>query len=177
MIDKEAIYFEVQGEFKRRWQHLCIEYRSCLYMTLVGGMVLAKHGVRGVPQGGSMQFPMVDLAQDDGVMNTHFAFVWDPESLDSRLAMAQDMLPEMHVWIGIPDTQEIVDFNTGTFPDFAKSINLDWPGAKPPKYIWDTCQALDKKGIVYRPNRKATQLAMYAMARINANYVKSILQS
>ena len=51
--------------------------------------------------------------------------------------MALGNMPEMHVWVGIPDRQEIVDMTTKYWPLLCQqSAKADWPGPKPPDFFW-----------------------------------------
>ena len=65
-------------------------------------------------QAGSLQWPRIKPEDDDGVMNTHFAYMWTPGAYDSAMSVLMGNLPEMHVWVGIVDRQEVVDFTTET---------------------------------------------------------------
>jgi hypothetical protein len=105
---------------------------------------------RTIIQAGSAQWPRVPPEMDDGHSPTHFAYEWDPESQLARLALAgvaavvqradghvAPSLPEMHVWLGCPDTAEIVDFTTGLWPLTCRAmLGLGWPAPLPPAYFW-----------------------------------------
>jgi len=41
------------------------------------------------------------------------------------MAMLMGNLPEIHIWIGIPETQELVDFSTGQLPKIATALGLN----------------------------------------------------
>ena len=84
----------------------------CLYYAHHTAAVLRRHGLSAVIQAGSLQWPRVRHEEDDGRIDTHFAYMWTPSAADSALSVALGNLPEMHVWVGIVDRQEIVDFTT-----------------------------------------------------------------
>jgi len=80
----------------------------CLFYAHHTAAVLRRHGVPAVIQAGSLQWPRVRREEDDGQIDTHFAYMWTPGAADSALSVALGNLPEMHVWVGIVDRQEIV---------------------------------------------------------------------
>jgi len=66
-------------------------------------------------------------------------------------------LPEIHVWVGLPDSGEIVDFSTSTFKKLAiERHGLRWSGPDPPKFLW----GIPPSGTIYRPHREATLFAL-----------------
>jgi hypothetical protein len=67
-------------------------------------------------------------------------------------------LPEMHVWVGILDRQEMVDFTTRHLRAAAAERGMTWTAADPPQYLWcPTGETPD--WVVYRPNRDASIFA------------------
>ena len=100
---------------------------------------------RTLIQAGSAGWPRIPPHLDDGVSPTHFAYEGDPDSGLARLAAdgifrlveREDgrtalSLPEMHVWLGCPDTGELLDFTTGLWPQACQAIlGLPWlaPGS------------------------------------------------
>ena len=89
----------------------------CLYYAHETITVLRKFHYQAVIQAGSMQWPRVRRSEDDGKINTHFAYMWSPHTAASALSVAMRNLPEMHVWVGIMNRQEIVDFTMTTLED------------------------------------------------------------
>jgi hypothetical protein len=65
-------------------------------------------------------------------------------------------LPEVHVWLGDPLRQELVDATTGFFPAQAMALQgMDWPGKKPPEWLW--CRGRDiPDEACYTPSAEAT---------------------
>jgi hypothetical protein len=67
-------------------------------------------------------------------------------------------MPEMHVWVGIPSTGEVVDLTTCYLVKQAHMrAGINWTADLPPDYLWSNQPPM---GVVYRPNRDATLLAM-----------------
>src|SRR3989337_2001670 len=100
------------AEIEKRLARLQPRPRLCLYYAHHTASVLWKHGKRTVIQAGSLQWPRVKKEQDAGVMNPHFAYMWSPNDQASQISAFMGNLPEMHVWVGIVESQEIVDFST-----------------------------------------------------------------
>lgn len=146
------------SEFVRR--HEIPEEGACLYLAYFGALELAGIGFRPLLQAGSAGWPRVRPEGDDGAVMTHFSYVWAPEEEKSRRARASGLMPEMHVWIGLPDTEEIVDFSTGLFPVQAKKLmGYDWPeDLLPPDYFWGGPEALGRA--YYSPNMSAIRCAL-----------------
>ncbi len=93
-------------------------------------------------------------AQDDGKRPTHFSYEWSPWREESQAALKLGLLPEIHVWVGLPDRNEIVDFSTKFFREQAAVEGLDWRTAPPPDFLW--CAPADlPAGVVYTPNLDA----------------------
>jgi hypothetical protein len=123
---------------------------------------------RTILQAGSARWPRVPPELDDGVSPTHFSYEWDAESEEARLirsGIARMVrradgrtgfsLPEMHVWLACPDTQEIVDFTTGLWPAACKAtLGQEWLASPPPDYLWAFVSPLPE-GVSYRPDRAA----------------------
>mgnify|MGYP001562720860 CR=1 FL=1 len=125
---------------------------SCLYWMQVGLIVLTKHGFNAVPQAGSMNWPILADKDDDGIVATHFTYEWSPWRDESRVAMLHGYLPEIHCWIGLPDTQELVDFSTKHFHAAAMRETLKWTAPLPPDYLWTDPLGI---GAMYQPEKDA----------------------
>ena len=105
----------------------------CLFYAHAAASVLWRHRLPAVIQAGSLQWPRVLRSEDDGVMNTHFAYEWTPGAYDKRLSVAMGNLPEMHVWVGLLDTQEIVDFTTRHLALAAARQGMAWTAPDRPR--------------------------------------------
>jgi hypothetical protein len=140
---------------------------QCLYYAHHTAAILWRHKYKAVIQAGSLQWPRVRREEDDGRINTHFAYMWTPGAYDSALSVAMGNLPEMHVWVGILDSQEIVDFTTRHLRAAAEARGMAWTAADPPPYLW--CPAASTPDwVVYRPDRDASIYACMILKRLFA---------
>lgn len=123
---------------------------------------------RTILQAGSAQWPRVPPAMDDGTSPTHFAYQWEPNRErpggDAVVGTRHDplvlSLPEVHVWLGCPDTGEIIDFSTGLWPLSCElALGLPWPGPLPPDYFWNF-GSRRPAGVNYLPDRDAIDLVV-----------------
>jgi hypothetical protein len=139
------------------------ESGRCLFWAMYGTETLRSYGIRAILQAGSAFWPRLRPDQDDGISNTHFGYQWSPDDPISIAQIERNMLPEMHVWIGIPLTGEIVDFSTKFWPAQELEIHKQgWPGDLPPEFFWDTPDKLP--GAWYTPSKEATVYALRAIA-------------
>ncbi len=156
MIDKDQIVEEIREEVKLLFPS-DRTHQSCLYATAASLVVLHRHGIKAIPQAGDMCWPRITEEKDDGVSPTHWSYVWSPDDYRSAMAIAAGKLPEIHIWVGILDTNEVLDINTKFFPRACKeSLGIDWDAPDPPDFLW-TREIPD--GVVYRPIREATIFA------------------
>ena len=123
---------------------------------------------RTLIQAGSAQWPRVPPELDDGVSDTHFGYEWDTQSHFSRLVRSgvipvmrradghlAPSLPEIHVWLGCPDTGEIIDFTTGLWPAACRAtLGQEWLAPLPPPYFWNF-GTRRPDGVNYLPARDA----------------------
>ena len=163
---------KIVSEIERHLARLEDRPGLCLYYAHHVAAVLWRHGYRAVIQAGSLQWPRVRRDEDDGVMNTHFAYEWTPQTPASAMSIALGNLPEMHVWVGLVEQQEIVDFTTRHLKASAIALGMTWTAADPPAYLW--CPANQTPDwVVYRPNRDASLYACNLLKRLfNPNYLR-----
>lgn len=161
---KDVIYRRVQDRM-RRWygEDKWASGMACLYWMHAGLVTLAQHGIECLPAAGTAQW---EIQPDDGQMS-HFGFEWDGDpnaELRRQVALSggSTPLPEMHCWIWIPKTQEVVDFSAGYVPTLAKAMGFEWKAEPPPTYIWARVQSLYPRAI-YFPDRDATKLAIQTL--------------
>jgi len=156
---------KVITEIERQVSKLDNRPGLCLYYAHHALSILWKHGFQAVVQAGSLQWPRIRKEDDDGVMNTHFAYEWSPQTPESAMSVAIGNLPEMHVWVGIVDRQEIVDFTTRHLKAAAAALDMAWTAADPPAYLW--CPANQTPDwVVYRPNKDASIYACVLLKRL-----------
>lgn len=138
---------------------------------------------RTIIQAGSAQWPRIPPELDDGVSPTHFAYEWDPDSAIARLVQSGIMplirrgdgnvagsLPEMHVWLGCPDTGEIIDFTTGLWPSACMAtLGQEWLAPRPPDYFWHFGTRLPE-GVRYIAARAAIETVIAILHRQDRQY-------
>ena len=134
-------------------------HAACLQWSVILTTVLNESGSRAVLQGGSASFPIITPDQDDGERATHFSYIFEPEVAIRRYCLGK--LPEMHCWVGLPDSNEIVDMTAGFQPQQAReTAGLQYwnPELYLPEVLWCKCDSLPK-GVRYMPDRVATIMA------------------
>lgn len=127
---------------------------SCIHLLRKAGITDA------CLQAGSASWRCCSTADDDGVSPLYFQYMWTP-SPTAMLSVIRGQLPEMHAWVGIPSTQEVVDATTVHLPE--QSMLLAGPIWKLPRPepTWDTLAALHARESIYRGNAVATKVAFY----------------
>ena len=156
---------KIIAEIERQITRLEDRPGLCLYYAHHTAAVLWRHNLRAVIQAGSLQWPRVRREEDDGQLDTHFAYMWTPTAPESALSVALGNLPEMHAWVGILDSQEIVDFTTRHLRSAAEARGMAWTAADPPRYLW--CPAANTPDwVVYHPNRDASIYACTILRRL-----------
>jgi len=121
---------------------------------------LASRGIACTPQCGSLSVRIVPKDMDDGKINTHYSFMWTPNEAPSVLANKLGWLPEIHCWVGIMSTQEIVDMSVHYLPRAVEAAGFKWQMPPPPKYLWVKAKEMPEE-FIYEPNREATLFAMH----------------
>lgn len=156
----KQIVTEIQQEMHSRYPTTDLS-RACLYWASITVEILCKHDFSAVLQAGTMMWPKIRPEQDDGKCSTHFSYIF--ENIRPPIP---NVLPEMHVWAGILDTQEIVDLTTRYLPEQCERIiNEDWSGDLPPEFLWCSIRDLPK-GVIYEANPIATLMAGHLQGRV-----------
>jgi hypothetical protein len=129
----------------------------CLHGAFFTLRELFSAGIEACLQAGTMCWPLG--IPDDGESITHYSYVWSPDQPASQFSMSLDQLPEMHTWVGIVETQEVIDIQTGLLStSFHDRLGHEWPGPQPPDFFWGTIhEAPDNTS--YEPIQAATLLA------------------
>jgi hypothetical protein len=167
-VEKDAVFEAVQARATAFARERGIpETATCLYLAYYGAFALAERGLRPLLQAGSAGWPRVRPEDDDGKRPTYFSYMWTPGELPSQRAIGLGHMPEMHVWLGLPDSGEIVDFSTGLFPAQARAImEYDWPQELlPPAYYWGGREGLGRA--CYAPDMDAIG---YALSYVRDTY-------
>jgi hypothetical protein len=137
----------------------------CLYYARETIMVLSRHGYKAVVQAGSLQWPCLRPEDDDGIISTHFAYMWSPGDPASAFSVALGNLPEIHCWVGLVNEQEIVDFSVRYLKRAAATHKVKWTAADPPQYLWCAANEIPDD-VRYIPNREASIYASILMERL-----------
>jgi hypothetical protein len=153
------------AEIEKRISRLPNEPGQCLHIAHQVCNVLHKFDQYAVIQAGSLQWPRLRREDDDGVVDTHFSYMWSPLTPQSVVSMAAGNLPEMHVWVGMPDEQILIDFTTKFLTLAAAKLGMAWTAPEPPKYLWTSARALPDR-VVYTPNAEATLLACRILRKL-----------
>jgi hypothetical protein len=127
-----------------------------------------------MPPRGQLQFwPIIPTHLDNGTSPTHSSYEWSPWRSESRAALRLGLLPEIQIWIGLPDENELVDFSTKGPPQQAGKDGLVWRTEQPPDFLW--CGPSDlPEGVIYRPDMEAITFALNFI-RSHRRPVKSAL--
>jgi hypothetical protein len=138
-VDKDRIYERVRYRVERQ----CGENtpKACLFWAAHAMEALQAEGLRAIVQAGTCLWPRVRPEDFDGLPPaepTHFGYEWQPDDPATLARIKAGLLPEIHVWVAVPDRAApgggvIVDFTTGYFPG---NCPFPWLGPMPPRYFW-----------------------------------------
>lgn len=164
-MTKDEIYEAVKADVIEHHGEDSIKRGGCIFWTLSGLKILHREGYQALPQAGNLQWPIVTHQTDDGVGPTHFSYMWSPKEFGSVLSIVQGGIPEIHTWIGLADTREIIDFSTGYLRYCAEGMGFKWKAPDPPKYLW---MKEFPRDVYYTPVREAI---IYLVGKITRNKV------
>jgi len=156
---------ELVAEIEQNISNLDDRPGLCLYYAKETIAVLARHGYKAIIQAGSLQWPCLRLEDDDGIISTHFAYMWTPGDAASALSVALGNLPEIHCWVGLLEEQEIVDFSVRYLKKAADMHGVKWTAADPPPYLWCPVNKIPDD-VRYTPNREASIYASILLERL-----------
>ena len=129
---------QVQDTFRRVYEPRGMPADAgCLLWSCAVLHTLHQNGVNGVLQAGSSNWPLLPRHLDDGVSSTHFGYVFEADV--AKVRFAQGWLPEVHVWVVVPETETLIDMTTAYQPaQCRKMIGKEFhPESVPPPYFWD----------------------------------------
>lgn len=130
--------------------------RGCYPFMMHGYDVLQRLGFPVIYQAGTASFRAVPEAEDNGTEHTHHTFKFAPEDPGSKAQIEKGLLPEIHCWLALRDTREIVDFSTGFVH---LSSRIPWRMPKLPPYIW--CKEGNPyPGTIYQPSLTAIKFLL-----------------
>ena len=131
---------------------------DCLGLATAGIITLRAEGIKAVMQAGTMNWRMVADELDDATSPTHFTYEWSPDAPASQRSVAMGNLPEMHCWIGVVSSQELIDLSTHGLVARAREAGLVWRAPGPPPFLW--CPVNEQPDCVrYAANIAATRYA------------------
>lgn len=137
------------------WYGPCTNYGRCLYWMHAGLATLhTEYGITCSPMAGTAKWRWD---------TTEWAFEWGGGPAANRhvgkLAEGKTPLPEMHCWLYLNSTREIIDFSLCELGQVITAITgEDWEVTLP-DYIW--CRAAElPTGTIYLPNADAVKLAI-----------------
>jgi len=164
---KKTLVAQAKKLVAKRFPMIPVE-ASCLYSAWAVCQLAPKFGARIILQAGTAYWPRVSIAQDDGVIDTHFGYEWGSE-LTQYVQSTNGIVArrEMHAWAACPATREVIDITAGHWPQQCRNLlGLDWPGPKPPAYLWCHGEQLPER-VFYRADREACELAVELLAGEN----------
>ena len=137
-INKDAIYADVLRRIREDiGDPADIVGGCCLPFTTHGAVAIYEAtGLDPMLQAGSAHFRYIPRELDDGKIATTFSYQWEPNHPLSVQRIAAGQLPEIHCWLAIRETREIIDFSTAYIAREAARCGLHWRAAKLPPYIW-----------------------------------------
>lgn len=154
--EKAELVREARELMRDVWGEPRPGFGVCPLISLALMAVAGRAGIRLVLQAGDLRWRWQRPENDDGVSPTHFGYIWSPEDPASRAAALRGALPEVHVWLGDPVRQEIVDASTDGLVESARRlIGVEWEVERPPDFLWAPARELPADA-VYDCSREAT---------------------
>jgi hypothetical protein len=161
VMNKKKIVANIRQNFEK-WRKINMPNanpaRMCMYQAVFTHSYLKSMGSLGrvLISAGSHAFPRIDLKDDDGVVHTHFSYIFDPNKVSE--AIKTNTLPEVHVWVQLPDRGEIVDITTRYLKEQCETLSgLKWLAPDPPDFLWLSPNDLPE-GVAYEPDMNACML-------------------
>jgi hypothetical protein len=164
--EKLDIYRATSARYLQWYADQAEQGGRCFYWALTLMGVLLQSGYRALIQAGSMSWPIVLPGQDDSKAPTHFSYEWSPWREESQVALKLGLLPEIHVWVGLPDQNELLDFATKFLPEQAAKEGLAWRTPYPPDFLWCGPSELPE-GVLYKPDLNAIGFILDRISKTN----------
>lgn len=133
--------------------------QNCIRVSGIACHVLKDMGMQACMQAGTALWPYKSVLLSDDDTNT---FGYEFHSREAMKHLLCGRPPEIHAWVGLVDTQEIIDFTAAFQPaQCKKMLGQDWsPESKLPDFIWHNVEDCCNKGWHYKPSPMATQFAI-----------------
>jgi len=102
------------------------------------------------------------------ILTSHICgiYMWDINVAKQFLKngiVSLGILPEIHCWAGIIDTNEIVDLSTRHLvQQYEKTMRETWQAPAPPLYIWVNSDTIPD-GVRYIPDMEAIHFALMTL--------------
>jgi hypothetical protein len=162
--EKDAIATAAQ----RMVEHFVIpkgveRWRACLWYSF-GAIPFLKKVLktRVIAQAGTASWPRIRMEDDDGEVMTHFSYVFDAHHEMTAMSLALRQLPEMHCWLALPETGEVIDLSAGFQAEACeKHSGHLWEAPPPPSYYWFPVTG-GPEHVHYDPDPVATRIAIIA---------------
>lgn len=152
---KDFIVGQARSLMHARWPGVSSRPGCCVFASLALGVALRSNGINAIPQAGTCYWPRITQEQDDGVSPNVFGYCWEPDSINTILKIARDELPEIHAWVALPQTNEIIDITTRHLKEQCETLaTLKWTAPDPPDYLWEHCLKLPDY-VLYKPDTRA----------------------
>lgn len=136
----------------------------CLFDACAVIEAAKKHGIRLVMQAGSAYWTIEDKPPPGEVYPMRFGYEWEGLTPYAIQLLQTGRLPEMHVWAGDPERNELVDTTTKYWPEQCLGIlGQKWTAKKPPDFLWSAEMV---PGTEYRPDGQATSVAHILAERL-----------
>jgi hypothetical protein len=151
---RRSLVYDARAIVGELWPYM--EGGSCAYTSLVLCALSAKRrALRLCLQAGTLKW----IYTRDDVSPIAFCYDWEPDSGLTKARIADNKLPEMHVWCGDVENQHLIDATTRELVGEAKRIvGKTWTAPEPPDYLWAGQGGLPA-GVRYSVSESATILA------------------
>ena len=154
--EKDTLVADVRSDLKEHAGGLPPAY-ACFSTAFFTVLRLYGAGIRASIQGGSRQWPIIPPEKDDGECATHLSWMWSPTDLRTLESLAAGRAPEVHCWVGIPESGELIDLTTCHLKENAADAGLVWRVDEPPDYIWVDGFGELPEDVVYLAELEATE--------------------
>lgn len=141
-------------------------WRACLWYTF-GAIPFVQKVLKKkvIPQGGTASWRRVRDEDDDGVLPTHFTYLFDFDDPLTTMSLLLRQLPEMHCWMAVPSTGDIIDLSVKHQTRACyENTQMVWQAYPLPEYLWLNVNDPEQDDFVYRGQREATAIAIDAAA-------------
>lgn len=158
-VQKLQLVHTIRAQFFRDY---CVEDHTaaCLHWAGLTREILQSVGKRVIIQAGTALFLRVAPEFDDGEVATHYGYEFHLDDSLTPVMVADNRLPEIHVWVADLDSQEIIDVTTGYQQYRCQHVlQLDWTAPPLPDFFWGNAEEAGQLGLRYMADASACWLA------------------